>query len=130
MFNIIPQPVKININREKKGYTIDSKSKITYHHISEELTVFVKNTLKKDILICNDGTENIILKIDSSFPYDEGYTIVCADDTITVTAKNDIGIFYAVQTLKQIFLQSDGIIPCLEIEDYPRFGYRGYLLDC
>ena len=130
MFNIIPQPVKIDINCEKKGYTVSSNSKISQHHTAYEFITFVKNALKKDILISDDGTENIILKTDSSFPYDEGYTIVCSDDTITATAKNDIGIFYAVQTLKQIFLQSDGVIPSFEIEDYPRFGYRGYLLDC
>lgn len=130
MFNIIPQPVKIDINCEKKGYIVSSNSKISQHHTAYEFITFVKNALKKDILIRNDGTENIILKTDSSYLYDEGYTIVCSDDTIVVTAKNDVGIFYAVQTLKQIFLQSDGVIPSFEIEDYPRFAYRGYLLDC
>ena len=130
MFNIIPQPVKIDINLEKKGYTINYDSRISQHSVADELILFVRKTLKKEIHICNDGTENIILKTDSSFLYDEGYSIVCSDDTITVTAKNDIGIFYAMQTLKQIFLQTDGVVPCFEIEDYPRFDYRGYLLDC
>ena len=72
MFNIIPQPVKIDINCEKKGYTVSSNSKISQHHTAYEFITFVKNALKKDILIRNDGTENIILKTDSSFLYDEG----------------------------------------------------------
>ncbi len=129
MFNIIPQPVNINVQKEKTGYSFKNSS-ITDISVAKDLADFVKKVLGKDISLSCDGTENIILKTDGEIDNDEGYSIVCADETITVTAKNETGIFYAIQTLKQIFLQSVNEIPCFEIEDYPRFAYRGYLLDC
>ena len=41
------------------------------------------------------------------------------------------GIFYGLQTLRQLVGETDGHVrvPCVEIADSPRFGYRGALLD-
>ncbi|MBQ9613003.1 MAG: beta-N-acetylhexosaminidase [Lachnospiraceae bacterium] len=39
------------------------------------------------------------------------------------------GIFYAGQTLRQLLVQFGGELPCLEIRDWPRFAYRGFMLD-
>ena len=44
------------------------------------------------------------------------------------TAGDECGIFYGLQTLLQM-ADADGNIPCAEIEDYPRYGYRGLPLD-
>ena len=129
MFNIIPQPTTIKILEGKKGFCLDNAS-ITDISVAGEFVGFVKKILGKDIVMSDSGKETIILKTDDSFDNDEGYTIACADGIITVTAKNETGVFYAIQTLKQIFMQSGTEIPAFEIEDYPRFSYRGYLLDC
>ena len=129
MFNIIPQPTSVKILEGVKGYCFDNAS-ITNLPAAAELVGFVKKIHGKNIAACNTGEESIVLKTDASFGSDEGYTIVCADGVITATAKNETGIFYAMQTLKQIFLQAGTEIPAFEIEDHPRFSYRGYLLDC
>ena len=121
MFNIIPQPTTIKIQEGKKGFCPDNAS-ITDISVASELVGFVKKISGKDIIVTDSGKENIILKTDDNFGSDEGYTVVCADGVITVTAKNETGIFYAMQTLKQIFMQSGAEIPAFEIEDYPRFG--------
>lgn len=39
------------------------------------------------------------------------------------------GIFYAHATLNQLKLQFGDSLPCLEIEDAPRFAYRSFMLD-
>lgn len=42
------------------------------------------------------------------------------------------GLFYAMQTLKQLAYNRDGealTLPCIDINDKPRFKYRGLLLD-
>lgn len=41
------------------------------------------------------------------------------------------GLFYAVQTLRQLLTEDDGAwaLPRVGIEDAPRFGYRGVMLD-
>ncbi len=69
---------------------------------------------------------------------DEGYQLVIAKEGITINAAEPAGLFYAVQSLSQLTLQptrrqSANIVvkvPCLELNDHPRFPWRGMLLDC
>lgn len=69
----------------------------------------------------------------------EGYEITVSKSGVTVKASDYNGFFYAVQTLKQMLpasiygtnrVPSDAwSLPCCEIKDAPRFGYRGVLID-
>ena len=70
----------------------------------------------------------------------EAYTMSVTSEGITVKASEFGGWFYALQTLKQLmprnFFAGDKqsgagawTIPCLEIEDRPHLGHRGYMLD-
>jgi len=61
----------------------------------------------------------------------EGYRLVIVPENIRVTGK-PAGLFYGMQTLTQLLpleLKPAMVLPALEISDYPRFGYRGVLLD-
>jgi hypothetical protein len=60
------------------------------------------------------GSECYILKVDS--------------DGIMIVANGSSGLFYGVQTLKQLIrANSNGnAIPCLTISDYPQIRWRGY----
>ncbi len=60
---------------------------------------------------------------------DEGYRLKIAPRRIDLSAPKPAGLFYAIQTLLQMGLGA-GPLPCVEIEDSPRFGWRGMLLDC
>ena len=60
---------------------------------------------------------------------DESYGLRIASDGIRIAAPAAAGFFYALQTLRQIVAQSDGVLPGLEIEDRPVFPVRGYYLD-
>lgn len=60
-------------------------------------------------------------------PNDEGYAISTDRDGVIVTANAPVGAFYALQTMRQMVESGDwqtGIIA-----DYPRFEYRGVLID-
>lgn len=57
----------------------------------------------------------------------EGYKLVVDAGGIDLRAMTDAGLFYGRQTLLQLL--GDKGIPYVEIEDYPRFGYRGLHLD-
>lgn len=50
---------------------------------------------------------------------------------IHITATDSAGLFYAVQTLVQLIenAQHDAAIPCCTITDYPRYVWRGFMLD-
>lgn len=132
MFNIVPQPVSILINGDKKGFTLHSGTTISPYPFSEDFALFARKALNKKVYIHEDtGDEkSIILKIDESIDHDEGYTIKCENRRVFINAKTETGLFYGLQTLKQLLLQADRRIPYIEITDYPRFSYRGFMLDC
>lgn len=131
MFNIIPQPVSILINQDKKGFTLHAGTIISPYPFVDDLIAFAKKNFKKKIYKHEDTGEerSIILKIDDTIAHEEGYRIKCENRRVYINAKTEAGLFYGVQTLMQMLLQTEGKLPYTEIEDYPRFQYRGYLLD-
>jgi hexosaminidase len=61
----------------------------------------------------------------------EGYKISITGQKITITGK-DAGLFYAVQSMTQLLPEKQNnqiLINAAEINDYPRFKYRGMHLD-
>ncbi|HMN63159.1 MAG TPA: glycoside hydrolase family 20 zincin-like fold domain-containing protein, partial [Anaerolinea sp.] len=69
----------------------------------------------------------------------EGYLLEITPTRIQAFAEQPAGLFYALQSLRQllppaIFAASptpgvDWSVPCLSIEDRPRFVWRGAMLD-
>ena len=51
----------------------------------------------------------------------ESYTLTVAADGIAITAPGPAGAFYAVQTLRQLFMAQE--IPCVHIEDAPDLAH-------
>jgi hexosaminidase len=68
---------------------------------------------------------------------EEGYRIAITPDHVHLVAAAPAGLFYAVQTLRQLlppFVPAPGtdglpVLPAGAIEDYPRFAWRGAMLD-
>jgi hexosaminidase len=56
----------------------------------------------------------------------EGYELTVTPERVIIRASQPAGIFYGKQTLQQLL---PGPIPCLHIEDRPRFPWRGAMLD-
>lgn len=63
----------------------------------------------------------------------EGYSLDINTKHIIILANKPAGLFYGAQTLLQLVppVKTDGAVavPCTEITDYPRFGWRGLMLD-
>lgn len=68
----------------------------------------------------------------------EGYTIEVGPKTIRLAANQWGGLYYGLQTLLQLFpkeieskkvAQASWTVPAVKITDYPRFGWRGIMLD-
>ncbi|MBO4567306.1 MAG: beta-N-acetylhexosaminidase [Bacteroidales bacterium] len=70
----------------------------------------------------------------------EGYKISVTKRSAVVRASSFNGFLYSLQTLRQMLpvaiygteqdTKAKWVIPCCEIEDAPRFAYRGVMLDC
>lgn len=69
----------------------------------------------------------------------EGYHLVVTPQLITIDANEAAGLFYGVQTLLQLLpagIESKTVVqneqwqvPCVDVTDYPRFGWRGLMFD-
>ena len=77
---------------------------------------------------------DIVLRIDPDATASEGYRLSVAAH-VEVTAAEEAGLFYGVQTLLQLLRDADGdgddgwSAPHVEIDDVPRFTHRGVMLD-
>lgn len=60
---------------------------------------------------------------------EEGYLLTIRPEGITLRARSGAGLFYGIQTLLQLRTRYGDRIPAQEIEDAPRFGWRGMHLD-
>jgi len=59
----------------------------------------------------------------------QGYTIRVTQDVIYLCGNDDAGLFYSIQTLRQLITQFELRIPCCSISDSPSLPHRGYYLD-
>ena len=79
----------------------------------------------------NEGADKFITCHIDSASYnelgDEGYELSVSSGAVHLNAATGKGAFYGKQTLRQL-VSSRGI-PCVEIKDTPRFGYRGLHVD-
>ena len=79
------------------------------------------------VLSLSDAT--ISLGVDPSLP-SEGYVLNVNQDAISLYGGSNAGIYYGLMTISQLVESSDkGGIPCVEIEDSPRYSYRALMLD-
>ncbi|MHA1671919.1 MAG: beta-N-acetylhexosaminidase [Promethearchaeota archaeon] len=134
---IIPEPV---LSQVKEGhFYMDNKIQILHTDDCEKLA---KNFGEYLLSYCNlkvtinrlehefKDIKSITLQLNQNLSvlYDEGYFLKINDREIIINSRTLRGIFYGIQTLKQI-ISKNLEIPCLEIEDYPRFSWRGFMLD-
>lgn len=62
---------------------------------------------------------------------DQGYALIVTPESIVVGARGSAGVFYGVQTLRQLIRANglDRAIPCCRIVDWPALRYRAWQND-
>ena len=79
----------------------------------------------------NEVINRITIDLDESINA-ESYKLSVSDGGISISSSDSAGALYALQSLKQIFLISkleDIPLKFIEVNDSPKFSYRGMLLD-
>jgi hypothetical protein len=71
----------------------------------------------------NAGTDVNSVEIQPS------YRLTVDESMVILKGYSGIGLFYAVQTLRQLVRNSSSMLPCVEIEDRPYFENRGLFHD-
>ena len=148
--SILPQPSKLT--PVTGSFLITSRTHIIVPNEQKEIRRVAEmfasrlsiNGTKLTIVDVNKSKSNInaifFLKNDNQSLGTEGYKLSVTPTQINITAATAQGFFYGVQTLLQLLptevfseksLRSkvNWIVPCVEIEDKPRYAYRGLHLD-
>jgi hexosaminidase len=135
---VIPAPV--SLKKAPGTFVLSQETSIQADSPSNKAVLFFKDYLansqayNKPIVLKGAGTASNVIILTSAGTDNlpaEGYRLTITPQQITVAGKG-AGLFYGVQTLIQLFPAArvaTAKLPCVQVEDYPRFGYRGAMLD-
>lgn len=149
--SVIPVPLKME--QGTGSFLLSEKTRLYTNLRGEEarllenclqaLPVQLKKGKKKDT---RDVISLLITEKDSRLTSPESYTLSVNPSRIEICATSGAGLFYGIQTLLQLSAAADAgrplaataataggrgtvALPAVEIEDTPRFDYRGIMLD-
>ena len=135
--SVIPVPLKMEqgtgsflLSEKTKLYTnLQGGEAQLLENCLQALPVHLKKGKKKD-------TQNVlsllITEKSGQLPTPESYTLSVTPSRILIQATSGAGLFYGIQTLLQLSASSGmGVITvsAVEVQDTPRFAYRGLMLD-
>ena len=137
--NIIPKPTKLET--QPGSFTINASTKIILTKTGlEKPAQFLNDYLQKlygfrlQVVTAAGSDKNTIqlglAKIEH--PVEGAYTLSANTNGIQIAGANATGSFYAVQSLIQLLPMEKTknlVVPFVNIEDKPRFAYRGMHLD-
>ena len=141
--SIIPDPVSYVI--QKGSFVLNQNTKVYLVNSNPELrqitNLHFSSFLKKGLAISqkkpDSNTKYVTIELNKTPDGtlgNEGYSLDVGEKTVALKANTVSGLFYALQTFDQLLpleaLSSGNIaIPACKIKDYPRFGWRGLMLD-
>ncbi|MDR3095040.1 MAG: beta-N-acetylhexosaminidase [Bacteroidales bacterium] len=150
-YNIVPKPVKLKAQQGKFVFNSDTRIVVPEETIDLQNALFA---LQERFLLTKvwhlkieKATENmkpadntIFIKFNPAMTNQEAYKLRILKTRIEIEAGAAPGVFYAMQTLRQLLPPEiernqtppatlELSVPCAEIEDTPRYAYRGILLD-
>jgi hexosaminidase len=146
---IIPQPVRLEYDRG--NHTLTGTLQVWYSDNEPGLASvaeYLQGLLEPTAIAVSTGPvpqgsigrSGIVLATDPELGRPEGYRLEITPKVIRITGGSPQGVFYGIQSLRQMLppgiedpAAATGIasmdLPCLRIEDYPAFAYRGMHLD-
>src|ERR1700712_2571698 len=140
---IIPQPNEVQVNAG--SFLFSNCTRIRTDSALQDAVLPLLTKLKTAAGIdpgssndCNVKSE-IAATIDKNMADDESYKLVITPGKIVLRAGGAAGVFYGMQSILQLLPPAiemstvqQGIkwtVPCVVINDKPRFSYRGIMLD-
>ena len=141
--NVIPQPQEVVQNFQENPFVIHSGTKIVYpagneklERTAEFLASYIKEATGLTVQCTTENKESdaIILSVDTAIKQKEGYRLEVTSNNIRLAGGSEAGVFYGIQTLHKSMpvtkdRESASAIPAGIVNDYPRFDYRGFMVD-
>lgn len=139
-YNVIPQVQNLSV-KDGDVYVFDSSRKLVYDNqdsrrslelFAQDLEELVGIRPSVAAGTSEDANDNVYFTLGLQDGGKEAYTINVSSDGILVQAVAPEGIYRATRTLlKSVGTEKTSSVefPSAEVSDWPRFGYRGLMLD-
>ena len=142
-YNVIPLLKNIEVVNGAP-FVLDNQTSICYTEQAEKrnaefLAEYVEETIGLQLSVSNQKPKDhyISISVNPAINNPEGYQIKVSTKGIEVVGGSKPGVFYGIQTLRKSLPIIEKIspstsvnLPAVFIQDEPRFGYRGMMLDC
>jgi hexosaminidase len=139
--DVIPAPMRVQVLSECHGLSLDARTSISADPGAERVAWWLRGALGSATGFSfppgADADADIQLRIDPSLSAEE-YRLAVRDGRAVVSGGAAAGVFWGAQTLRQLFgaevyrrapVAAEWNAAACLIEDRPRFGWRGLLLD-
>lgn len=139
-YNVIPQVQNLSV-KDGDVYVFDSSRKLVYDNqdnrrslelFAQDLEELVGIRPSVAAGTSEDAKDNVYFTLGLQDGRKEAYSINVSSDGILVQAVAPEGIYRATRTLlKSVGTETTSSVefPSAEVSDWPRFGYRGLMLD-
>ena len=141
VYSIIPLPQNIAIGAGKP-FVLSSTAKISFpknnknlEQIAAFLSEYILNSTGIVVSVTNSPITKNGIELQSNFKNEnkEAYKFDVTQNKIVINGTTSAGTFYGVQLLRKVLMIQKANptieLPNVAIVDYPRFGYRGMMLD-
>lgn len=144
--NVVPAPVELSetenglfkLNKNTVLVAQGEELQKVVEFVAEKMRTSTGLPLKVEA--DHAGDNSIIVSVDPSIMENyEGYTLQSDAKNVTITGASLQGAYYGLQTMLQLLpaeIESPKLvsniaweIPSVEVTDYPRFHYRGFLME-
>lgn len=139
-YGIVPLPQEVTL-QNSPAFVLKPSVRIGYPEGNEQMArnaAFLADYIRQATgyelqTAAGEAPGGINLSLDGSLTNPEGYRMTVGADGIRIAGASEAGVFYGIQTLrKAIPADAQGAnveLPAATIDDYPRFSYRGMMLD-
>lgn len=129
-FQLLPQPQSVEV-LSGKGLSF---GELSYVSSAEGTSIPVLGEIVDGLPQSKRSGKGVRFQLSTTNVPDspEGYVLEISDKGVTVTSRDNAGLFYGAQTLEQLLEDSRDFkkeIPSMKITDYPAIAYRAVHLD-
>ena len=140
-YQVIPVPLEVSAAQQSVPFLLKDGVAVIYpagnekmQKNAEYLAAYVKEQTGIN-LVPKAGTAEkgaVVLQLGLTKENTEAYQLKVNSDNVMITGASEAGVFYGIQTLRKsvgVAQDQNVELPAVEINDEPRFGYRGMMLD-
>ncbi|RXJ73173.1 beta-hexosaminidase [Veronia nyctiphanis] len=126
---IIPQPN--NVIHKDGTFTLRDSLTVASSDLAEHASNWFAEKLNVQVIAASSSDAALaFVDVDEREIAEEAYQLKIDNEKVIIHASSASGFLYGAVSLAQLLITNGRKAPCCEIQDAPRFKYRGQFLDC